>query len=423
MSNLGRAGAWMAVALCVTACGRERVAPEEVEAAVSEQAPQVGLLDHRVPHVSTAPVNAGERVELFVRERYPLNRPSRGAVLMIHGRSTPVLAVMDLQRGHYSWAEWLAGAGGFDVFMLDFQGSGRSPRGVLDDPCNASTDQQLGLLIPNPLAATCPRTYGFQPFTTGSDRAELDTVVDYIRALRGVDKVHLVSYSQASFRVGPYAVDHPEKVASVIFFAPIFNTAFAPTNPPALPGAGPVMFVRTRAETFQAGVNPANNRVTGWYPELRCPDQREPDIEDTVWAAIRENDDQTWGPTPEGVTRFRDATLWGWNASVAANLAVPTLIIQGQHDVGQGGFQQLPQLYDLVQTDNKLRLRVQCSGHFMMWERQAKVLHHVSKAWLGHGEVGGFTQGEFFVDGEGNLSPCVRTHAANGSVLAACAGE
>ena len=69
-----------------------------------------------------------------------------------------------------------------------------------------------------------------------SDWSELDTVVDYIRTLRGVDKVALVAWSQGSFRAGPYAVQHPEKVESLFLLAPVFNPNFrSGTGPMPLP--------------------------------------------------------------------------------------------------------------------------------------------------------------------------------------------
>ena len=60
-----------------------------------------------------------------------------------------------------------------------------------------------------------------------------------------------------------------------------------------------------------------------------------------------------------------------------------------------------------VQNDNKLRFTVQCAGHYMVWERQRWILHQVSKEWLKHGRVGGFTAGEFRIDTEGNIAPDV----------------
>ena len=94
-----------------------------------------------------------------------------------------------------------------------------------------------------------------------------------------------------------------------------------------------------------------------------------------------------------------------WNASVAARITTPTLIVRGEFDTGQGGLQHVAELYDLIQNDNKLRLTVQCSGHYMPWESQRRALHHISLQWLKHGRVSDLDRGEYFVDMEGNLRP------------------
>src|SRR2546425_3327142 len=235
-----------------------QVTPEQ-----SEEDRRIVTIDHHVPHISTVPANEGELVHLFVRERVRSDVDAgdpRKAVLMIHGASVPVLPGADLETHDYSWALWLAKAGGFDVFMLDFQGSGLSPRPKMDDPCNVPVGQQRSSLIPNPLSATCPPSYPFQLINSQSDWSELDTVIDYIRNLRGVDKVALISWSAGSLRVGPYAVQHPDKVNSLLLLAPIYNPlgqagsgdGFAPPPDPAtgqpvtLPRPGTPMTLSTR---------------------------------------------------------------------------------------------------------------------------------------------------------------------------------
>src|SRR5262245_32785854 len=108
-------------------------------AAPPSWAAEVVTTDHMVPHVSTVPANKDDYVQLFVRERDgtpPGAGAQRRAVLMLHGRSVPALAGFDLERGRYSWAGNLAQAGS-DVFVMDLQGSGRSPRPKMDDACNA----------------------------------------------------------------------------------------------------------------------------------------------------------------------------------------------------------------------------------------------------------------------------------------------
>ncbi|MFC9544183.1 alpha/beta fold hydrolase [Streptomyces sp. NPDC056956] len=79
------------------------------------------------------------QIDLFVREYDGHTGPPGGrrAVLMLHGRSVPVLAGFDLRHKSYSWADALAKAG-YDVFLMDLQGSGRSPRPKMDDPCNVN---------------------------------------------------------------------------------------------------------------------------------------------------------------------------------------------------------------------------------------------------------------------------------------------
>lgn len=418
---------WFAI-LSVSAC-RDPVEPARTDAArLAEVAAPDGetanvlTIDHAVPHISTVPANSGELVHLFVRERVrrDVEESPRPAVLMIHGRSVPILAGMELRHEDYDWAGWLARSGGFDVFMLDFQGSGRSPRPMMDNPCNAPLVQQEQLLIPNPLSATCAPSYAFTLNTVASDLDELDRVVDYIRDLRGVEKVHLIAWSAGSFRIGPYAVRHPQKVATLLFFAPIFNAGvhpppppIPPTNPPSpLPRPGTPMTVETRA-TFVSGWNADATRA---LESGRCDDPREPGIQDIAWAATMENDElgRTWGPSPagapegsppEGLMRVRQVVQWGWNPEVASQLEVPTLIIWGEFDSPLGGFRQdVAELYDLVRNENKLRFTVQCGGHTMQWDRQRGIVHQVSKEWIKHGRVGGFERGEFVVDTEGTLS-------------------
>jgi pimeloyl-ACP methyl ester carboxylesterase len=368
------------------------------------------------------PANVGQTVELFVRERVrsdaDASRP-RKAVLMVHGRSTPVLAGFDLNVHHYDWALWLARAG-FDVFMVDLQGSGRSPlpdreilhdgADVLSDPCNVPTGQQS--LVP--LATTCAPSYPLQLVTARSDWDELDAVVDYIRALRHVDKVALVGWSHGAVRVGPYAVQHPDKVESLLLYAPFYDPSMPagrlgtgekqlgpPINPLTnapftLPQRGTPMTLTTRSAFMDA-----------WNREIGCDGQVEDGIQDAVWSAIMDNDPvgRTWGP-PEGVMRVRTFFLWGWNPQMVNEISVPVLIIDGELDTNVPA--TMPRLYDDltgVPDGHKLLFMVQCTGHFMVWEKQRRVLHHISKEWLKHGEVDGYTTGKFFVDTEGVIHP------------------
>jgi pimeloyl-ACP methyl ester carboxylesterase len=144
--------------------------------------------------------------------------------------------------------------------------------------------------------------------------------------------------------------------------------------------------------------------------EIGCEGQVEDGIQDVFWNAIMDNDHlgRTWAP--EGVMRVRTQFQWGWNATTAHKISVPVAIIAGELDTGTGAIQDFPRLYGEIPHDHKLWFKVQCAGHFMPWERQRRVLHHISKQWLKHGSVDEFTNGCFFVDTEGAISsrPCDR---------------
>ncbi|MFD0145594.1 MULTISPECIES: alpha/beta fold hydrolase [unclassified Streptomyces] len=367
--------------------------------------------DHAVPHKSTVPANKDEMVNLFVREKRdssPEHGPDRKAVLMLHGRSVPVLAGFDLQHASYSWAEALAKVG-YDVFMMDLQGSGRSPRPKMDDPKNVNPANQA-LLKPRPPGFTPgPATYAFQLNNSNSDRDELHTVVEWIRKERKVDKVAFVGWSAAAFTMGPYAVKNPGKVESLFLLAPIFPPDGTSTPPPVLPQPGFPTFLSTRWGT-----------ESGWNTELKCPDQREPGMVEKAWAAIMENDSvgRTWGP-PEGLNRIRNFVRWGWNRTTAAQGgvlggSVPILIVYGDSDTQVNTSPpstnpelnfSVPALYDAVAGPHKLMVRLACAGHSVVWEVQHKNVHALSKHWLKQLKVDGKTQGVFDMAVNGDLSP------------------
>ncbi|MEU3481626.1 alpha/beta hydrolase [Streptomyces sp. NPDC033754] len=369
------------------------------------------MKDHQVPHTSTIPANKNDPVKLFVRERdgTPLGLlPERKAVLMLHGRSVPVLAGFDLQHTSYGWAEHLAKAG-YDVFMMDLQGSGRSPRPKMDDPRNASPANQ-NLLKPRPAGFTPgPVNYPFQLNNSNSDRDELHTVVEYIRKERHVDKVAFIGWSAAAFTMGPYAVNNPGKVESLFLLAPIFPPKGTSTPPSTLPRPGFPMFLATRW-----------GLESGWNTELACEDQREPGMVEKAWAAMMENDAKgsTWGP-PEGLNRIRNFFRWGWNETTASQGGVlgggvPVLMVYGDHDTQVNTSPpnpdpelnfSVPALYDAVAGSHKLMVKLACAGHSVVWEMQHKNVHNLSKHWLKHLKVDGKTQGVFDMDTDGNLSP------------------
>lgn len=385
--------------------------------------------DHYVEHKSTIPANYGEIVKLFVRHRRkatPHDGPRR-PVLMLHGRSTAALAVFDLQHKKYSWAEELAKAG-YDVFVMELQGSGLSTRPKMGDHRNVQpTFAQRSLLVPYPNAEPYlgPAAYEAQINNSQSDWDEVDTVVEFVKKETGVPKVDLIGCSAAAQQLGPYAIKHPEKVRSLFLLAPIFPPKGRQSKPGTEFDAPVDLPVTSPASAFgfpmTVGTKGGTDAV--WSRELKCPDQRENGMVDVVWKAMMEADPigRGWGRrlddgSPEGLNRIRNSFWWGWNRTTVKlretlGNEVPVCIVYGEHDVIANTSPDLglvyfsvPELYRCIPGDNKLMFRIACAGHQACWERVHKTLHTMSEHWLKGGKVEGATSGSYYRDEDGALT-------------------
>jgi pimeloyl-ACP methyl ester carboxylesterase len=350
-------------------------------------------IDRFVPHASTVPANAGRRVGIFVREKLSRDtadaigagRAPAGIVLFVHGNSVPSVPDYDLPYEDYSWMAYLAEAG-FDTFAMDHSGYGFSPRPSMDDPCNMSRDDQA-VVTPNPLPGPCEPSYGHSLTTFQSDWDEIDAVVDYVRRLRGVDRVHLIGWSMGGPRAGGYAARHADKVDKLVLFAPAYDASSPSEAPATFPPRGVPMTLQTREALMQ----------DRWQSAVACEDQVDPGIREVVWQTIMgfESYGSVWG-TPEGVMRVRTFTPWGWNADFAARVTAPTLILVGEQD---GLLPASEALYPaLAGTRNKVLVKMACATHFAIWEAtQYKFMHEASKQWLMTGQFRGRRDGSVSV--------------------------
>ena len=359
--------------------------------------------DYLVPHISTVPANAGKRVELFVREKVASGRRGKApAVLMIHGATVSTVPVFDLQFENYSWMEYLANAG-FDVFAMDVTGYGLSPRPMMENPCNVAAASQQQYLLPSPLAQPCPAAYAYQLTSIKSDWDEMDSVVDYIRNLRNIDKVHIVSWSRGGVRAAGYAGLHPEKVDRLFLYAPGDSTAggnymrSTTDDPPQpLPLAG-----------FPMNVLGANDFHATWDSQVHCDQQFSQNIRPVITQTMLDFDPvgSAWGTA--GVRRapnYNSTTPnWGLSPTLVAKINAPTLVIRGDLDqtVLLPWVQALFQ--DLATVPQKVFVHVACASHYLVWENQHMALLNASVEWLQQGTYAGQFSGSFAVDTDGKV--------------------
>lgn len=339
-------------------------------------------IDHRVPHVSTVPANKGEPVQIFVREKVGSGGSSkaRPVVLMVHGGVSPSTLAFDVEHETYSWMAYLARAG-FDVFAMDMTGYGQSAHPKMDDPCNVTPALQK-TLIPKTLKEVCKPSYPFQLVSRQSEHDELDRVVEYIRKLRGVDKVNLLGWSGGGYRTGTYTSQRPEKVERLVIFASSNYSRKNPSGPPAsLPAPGFPITIQSRELAEKQR----------WFPFAKCPGQIERDMPDRIWQLSQQHDPtgMTWGP---GVMRAPTRTYWGWNAEEAKRIKVPTLVMLGEFDELNASNKEL---YEDLGTENKVFVSIPCGSHFLVWEKNHSALHEASRQWLVNGTFNGAQRGEF----------------------------
>ncbi len=107
-------------------------------------------------------------------------------ILLVHGATWSSKCTFD-PVANYSLMDTLANDG-WDVFALDLHGYGKSGRTEKD-------------------------------WTESPSAAEdIDAAVDYIRAFRWVEKVHVMGYQWGSQPAGIFAMKHPNKLAKLVLF-------------------------------------------------------------------------------------------------------------------------------------------------------------------------------------------------------------
>jgi hypothetical protein len=219
----------------------------------------------------------------------------------------------------------------------------------------------------------------------------MNTVVDYLRDLRGVDQVSLIGTSLGVPRAGGYAARHPEKVDKLVLYSPIYGRNSSSDPPDVYPIPGSPMRLLTRSILEQT-----------YDPQVHYEGQVEPGLRDALWQAIQDQDPlgATWGPA--GVSRgptAAPADLWGWNQTFAGRVQAPTLLLGSEFDTGAASDpEHARQLYEDLGTDHKVFVEIADTGHLIGFEWQHTALQRATLDWLRSGSLQGAQQGLFWID-------------------------
>jgi pimeloyl-ACP methyl ester carboxylesterase len=161
-------------------------------------------------------VNASDPgIKLHVRNKHlsgkTVFKPDK-IVLFVHGASYPAETTFDIALPGGSWMDYAARRG-YDTYMVDIRGYGRSTRPAsMDVPPDK-----------NP------------PFATTVEAVkDVGSAVDFILKRRKVDKINLVGWSWGTTIMGSYTAQNNDKVVKLVLYAPLWLLK----APPPFSGTG-----------------------------------------------------------------------------------------------------------------------------------------------------------------------------------------
>jgi pimeloyl-ACP methyl ester carboxylesterase len=154
-------------------------------------------------------------ISLYVRNKHPegVSKFAPGKILLyVHGATYPAETAFDLQLNGLSWMDYIARRG-YDVYLVDVRGYGRSTRPPEMDKPAADNEP----IVRTPTAVK-----------------DVGSAVDFIRKRRGVDKINLLGWSWGTSIMGLYTTQNNAKVNKLVLYAPqwIRTTASLVTTGP-----------------------------------------------------------------------------------------------------------------------------------------------------------------------------------------------
>jgi len=244
-------------------------------------------------------------------------------VLLVHGGTWSGRPDFDLQIRDYSLMDFLA-ANDYDAWAIDIHGYGHSDK----------TDADWS---------------NFQSAAT-----DIAAAVDYITRLRGLDRLDLLGWSAGTLRAGLYTMQHPEKVARLVLYAPCWKGTpqFLDRISKRIENAGHTL-TQYRTNTSAA----ARSDFVDGELELH------PQYEEDVVAAFVEQALKTDPRSPNAFVDYANLPILD-----PQRITVPTMIIFGEYDYFSSEEDLLP-FFSQLKTHEKQFVLLPHGGHALMLEK------------------------------------------------------
>ncbi len=249
-------------------------------------------------------------LQIYVRNKHPANVAAFGpdrTLVFVHGATYPASTAFDLALDGQSWMDYIA-ARGFDVYLLDLPGYGRSTR---------------------PAAMDGPAADGQPIETTAQAVADYGAVVDWVLRRRNLPRLDVMGWSWGTTIAGGFAATQPDKVNRLVLYASVWlSHDTPPTGEAARLGAYRLVTPEAAKARWLTGV-PADKQASlipqGWFEQWqKATWATDPKAAASSPPALR---------APNGVTQDIRAFYMSGRATYdPAKITAPTLMIQAEWD-------------------------------------------------------------------------------------------
>src|SRR5258706_1344340 len=140
-------------------------------------------------------------IQLYVRNKHPQGVQKFAAdkiLLYVHGATYPSETAFDLRLNGLSWMDYIA-QHGYDVYLVDLRGYGRSTR---------------------PPEMDHPAEHGEPIVRTATGVKDVGSAVEFILKRRGVQKINLLGWACGTALICWYTSPDNDKVPQLVLYAP-----------------------------------------------------------------------------------------------------------------------------------------------------------------------------------------------------------
>lgn len=299
-------------------------------------------------------------IEIYVRNKHPADmttfRPER-TVLFVHGATYPAHAAFDLKLDGLSWMEYVA-ARGYDVYLLDLRGYGKSTRPKeMDEKPEANPPIVRGVTAVKDIGA----------------------VVDFILKRRGISRLNLMGWSWGTTLMATYTTQNAGKVERLVLYAPAWIRTTPSLSRPAGPLGAYRMVTRELAKTrWYTGVAEDKKAAlipAGWFD---------------AWADATFASDPVGAKmtppvirAPNGVQQDGDEFLAAGKPYYdPAKVTVPTLLVHAEWDRDTPAYMAQTLFPLLVNAPGKRYMQLPEGTHHVMLEKNRLMLFEAVQAFL-----------------------------------------